>query len=60
MVKVSSDSGVKPEQATESIAAVNSSALGRCVWRREEEEIALTLVVPFKMMMIDVLIQRPA
>jgi hypothetical protein len=29
-------------------------------FRHSQEEIALALVVPFKMMMIDVLVQRPA
>jgi hypothetical protein len=60
VVKESSDSGVEVEQAAESVAAANGPALRRYVWRREEEKIALTLVVPFKMMMIDVLVQRPA
>ena len=49
VVKESSDSGVELEQAAESVAAANGPALRRHVWRREEEKIALTLVVPFKM-----------
>ena len=56
----SSDSGVKLEQATESVATVNGPALRRYVRRRKEEKIAFALVVPFQMMMIDVLVQRPA
>jgi hypothetical protein len=55
VAKESSDAGVELEQAAESVATANSPALWRHVWRREEESIALTLVVPFTMMMIDVL-----
>ena len=55
MVKVSSDSGVEIEQAAESVATANGPGLRRHVWRREEEKIALTLVVPFTMMMVDLL-----
>jgi len=58
--KESSDSGVELEQAAESAATVNGPALRRYGWRREEEKIVLTLVVPFRMMMIDVLDQRAA
>jgi hypothetical protein len=32
----------------------------RFFWEREEEGIALTLMVAFKMMMVDVLGQRPS
>ncbi len=62
MVKVSSDSGVELKQAAESVAIANGPALGteRYVWRREEEKVALTLVVPFKMMLFDVFVQGPA
>jgi hypothetical protein len=60
VVKVSSDSGVKLEQAAHSVATVNGPALRRYVRRREEEKVAFTLVVPFKMMMIDVFSQCPA
>jgi hypothetical protein len=62
VVKESSDSGVKLKQAAESVAAANGPAFGnqRYIGRREEEEVALTLVVPFKMMMFDVFVQRPA
>ncbi len=54
VVKESSDSGVKLEQAAQSVATVNRLALGWYVHRREEEKIAFALVVSFKMMMIDV------
>ena len=62
VVKESSDSGVELEQAAESVATADGTALGtwRYAWRREEDKVALTLVVPFKMMMIDVFVQRPA
>ena len=62
MVKESSDSGVELKQAAESVAAANVPAFGtrRYVGRREEEKVALTLVVSLKMMMIDVFVQRPA
>jgi hypothetical protein len=60
VVKVSSDSGVKLEQAAQSIATMNGSGFRRYVRRREEEKIAFALVVPFKMMMIDVFSQCPA
>jgi hypothetical protein len=61
VVKESGDS-VELKQAAESVAAANDPVLGtqRYVGRREEEEVALTLVVPFKMVMFDVFIQRPA
>jgi hypothetical protein len=60
VVKESSDPGVKLEQAAQSVATVNGLALGRYVYRREEEKIAFALVIPFKMMMIDVLSQCTA
>jgi hypothetical protein len=60
VVKESSDSGVKLEQATQSIATVNGPGLLRYVRRREEEKITFALVVPFGMIMIDVLIQCAA
>jgi len=60
VVKQSSGSGVKLEQAAESVATANDPAFRRYVWGREEEKIALTLMVAFKMMMIDVLVQCPA
>ena len=60
MVKVSSDTGVKLEQAAQAIATVNGPAFRRFVRRREEEKIAFALVVSFKMMMIDVFSQCPA
>jgi hypothetical protein len=60
VVKESSGSGVKLEQAAEPVSTANGFALREWVWRGEEEKIALTLVVPFKMMMIDVFVQRPA
>ena len=62
VVKESSDSGVELKQAAESVATANGRALGICryVRRREEEKVALTLVVAFKMMMFDVFVQRPA
>jgi hypothetical protein len=56
VVKESSDSGVKLEQAAESVATVDGSGLRRYTRRREEEKIAFALVVPFRMVMIDVLI----
>ena len=61
VVKESGGSGVELKQAAESVATANGPALWtqRYVWRREEEKVALTLVVPFKMM-IDVLVHRPA
>ncbi len=62
MAKESSDSGVELKQAAESVATANRLVLGiqRYVRGREEEKVALTLVVPFKMMMLDVFVQRPA
>jgi hypothetical protein len=30
------------------------------IWRREEEKIALALMVAFKVMMFDVVVQRPS
>ena len=60
VVKESSDSGVKLEQATESVATANGLGLRRYVRRRKEKKIAFALVVPFQVMMIDVLVQRPA
>jgi hypothetical protein len=60
VVKVSSDSGVKLEQAADSVATVDGSAFRRYVQRREEEKIAFALMVPLKMMMIDVFSQCPA
>ena len=60
VVKESSDSGVKLEQATESVATANGPGLRRYVRRRKEKKIAFALVVPFQVMMIDVLVQRPA
>jgi hypothetical protein len=53
VVKESSDSCVELEQAAESVATANGTALRWHVWRREEEKIALTLVVPFTMMFGD-------
>ena len=58
MVKVSSDSGVKLEQAAQSVATVNGPAFRRYVHGREEEKIAFTLVVAFKMIVFDILSQR--
>ena len=43
VVKESGDSGVELEQAAESVATANGSALRRYVGRREEEKIAFTL-----------------
>jgi hypothetical protein len=43
VVKVSSDSGVKLEQAADSVTAVNGSALRRYFQRREEEKFAFAL-----------------
>jgi hypothetical protein len=62
VVKESSDSGVELKQAAESVAAANGRAFGtrRYVGRREEEKVALTLVVPVKMMRFDIFVQRPA
>jgi hypothetical protein len=60
VVKVSSDSGVKLEQASQAIATVNGAAFRRYVHRREEEKIAFALVIPFKMMMFDIRSQRRA
>ena len=62
MVKESSDSGVELKQAAESVAAPNGSAFGnqRYIGRMEEKKVALALVVPFKMMMFDVFVQRAA
>jgi hypothetical protein len=53
--KESSGSNVELEQAAESVAKANGPALRRHFWRREEEKNALALVVPFTMMMINVL-----
>jgi len=46
-VKKSSDSGVELEQAAESVATADGTALGteRYAWSREEDKVALTLVV---------------
>ena len=60
VVKESSGSRVKLEQAAESVAAANGLALGRQNRRREDDKIALTLVVPFAMIVLDVFVQRPA
>ena len=62
VVKESSDSRVELKQAVKSVATANGPALGThpYVRGREEEKVALTLVVPFKMMMLDVFVQRPA
>src|SRR5262249_26475508 len=62
VVKESSGSGVELKQAAESVVTANGPALWtqRYVWRREEEKVALTLVIPLKMMMFDVFVQRPA
>jgi hypothetical protein len=60
LFKESSDSGVEPKQAAESVATANGPVLGLSGTSglRKEEKVALTLVVPFKMMMIDVFGQR--
>ena len=60
VVKLSSDAGVKLEQAPQAIATVNGPAFRRYIHRREEQKIAFALVVPFKMMMFDILSQRAA
>jgi hypothetical protein len=60
VVKESSDSEVELEQAAESVARANGSPFGDTSWRREEEKIAFTLVVPFRMVIVDVLEQRAA
>ena len=60
VVKVSSDSGVKLEQAAQAIMTVNGPARWHPAGGREEEKIAFALVVPFKMIMIDVLSQCAA
>jgi hypothetical protein len=60
VVKVSSHSGVRLEQAAQAIATVDVPALRRYVHRRKEEKIAFALVVAFKMMMFDVLSQCAA
>ena len=61
VAKQSSDSGIKLKQAAESVATANFLAPGtqRYIGRREEESVAFTLVVPFKMVMFDVFVQRP-
>jgi hypothetical protein len=62
MVKESSRSGVKPQQTTEAFAAADGPATGcyRYIRRREEEKIALALMVSFGMIMIDERAQRPS
>jgi hypothetical protein len=60
VVKESSGSGVKVEQTAQSVATVNGPALWHHVRRREEKKVSFTLVVPFKMIMIDVLGQCSA
>ena len=62
VVKESGDSGIELKQAAESVATANGPALGtqRYVRGREEEKVSLALVVSFKMMMVDVFVQRPA
>ena len=49
-VKESSDAGVELEQASESVATADGTALGtqRYAWRREEDKVTLTLVVSFQ------------
>jgi hypothetical protein len=48
------------KQAAHTVATVDGPALRRYVRRREKEKIAFALVIPFKMMMIDVFSQCPA
>jgi hypothetical protein len=57
-----SDSGVELKQAAEPVATANRPVFlsQRYVGRREEEEVAFALVVPFKMMVFDVFVQCPA
>jgi hypothetical protein len=61
MVKESSGMGVILEQAAESFSTLNGRirGTGRSFRGREETEIILALVVPFKMIMIDIFGQRP-
>jgi hypothetical protein len=62
MVNESSRSGVKPQQTAEAFAAADGPATGRYrfIRRREEEKIALALMVSLGMIMIDELAQRPS
>jgi len=62
VVKGSRGSGVELQQAAEPVTTTNGFAHGaqRYGWGGEEKKVALTLVVPLKMMMIDVFVQHPA
>ena len=62
MAKELGGSGVIPQQTTEAFAAAKSpTTLGwPDVRRREEEEVVLTLVVSFEMIVINELAQRPS
>jgi hypothetical protein len=60
VVKESSDSGIELEQSAESVATVNGSGLRRYTLRRIEGKVVFALAVPFKMVIIDVFIQRPS
>ena len=61
MVKESSDSGVELKQAAESVAAANGLAFGtqRYVGRREEEKVALTLMVSLLVKVLEKIGHRP-
>jgi hypothetical protein len=62
VVKESLGSGVELQQAAELITTTNDFAHG-AQWYGgggEEKKVAHTLVVPLKMMMIDVFVQRAA
>jgi hypothetical protein len=50
------------EPAAYAVATANDPALWawRSIWRREEQKIALALMVAFKVMMFDVVVQRPS
>jgi hypothetical protein len=59
VVKESSSSGVEFKQSAQAVAMANGCARGVFELKREEEKIAITLMVPFKVMMFDVIVQRP-
>ena len=60
MVRESRDMRVKLEQAAETITAANRLGLRLYLHRGKQEQVSLALVVPFKMVMSDVLVQRQA
>jgi len=60
VVKESRGARVKLESAAETITAANGPSLRLDVHRGKQEKVVLALVIPFKMVMSDVLVQRQA